>query len=126
MTTSTAPSPEPSLVKIEGLGFLLYTAGIKRGHAESCEEQAENMDRIAQTYRDSHGDAGEAGATLFDNIAAELRQAAGKAKAQGAEHMHHALAMLQRRNERELASRAPVARLSPWDRARLWLARLRW
>lgn len=96
----TTPSPEPALVKVQGINFLLYTAGIKQGHAEACEEMAANTDRLAAAYK-AQGEAGAPAASLFEQMGKELRERSVKAAADAAVPMKQALEALQRVEHRD-------------------------
>ena len=101
MTTS---NHKPIEITIEGAKFLLYEAGIKRGHSEALQEQIANFQRIAINYRttpipeDRAKDALALAtvADVLDKLAAELAPHAEKANADSLTHFHAAMEAVQR------------------------------
>jgi len=76
------------VVALEPRGFLLYRAGVHRGHAEALGEMERNLLHAAEHYAQSNPEATAAEALL--SLAAQLGQPAEAATAQSEAHLREA------------------------------------
>lgn len=116
MTTSP---PEPDMVKLHGVNYLLYISGIKRGHAEACEEQATAFKTTAQKYRegasamDSDSDTFRltAIAEVLDGFGAQMVATGAQARGDANAHMVTAVGALKRQSDEVSKAEAMVSDL---------------